>query len=464
MVVLCWQAMAAEADDHPIRRWFRRFVEPSPRITDPEVRRRAALHSSLVLVLLVGASMAVLLEEAEHGFFQVMDAAHIVMWVGILALVGAYGLSRTRHSTLSAVVTVFTLSTLIWRLWAAIAAEEPSNDTLYFVALPLILSALLLPLTYTLVFVVLTLGTILLIPTFAALLGTEVGPALVFNLATFVLLVSSLIVAGAMLLDRARKQLADQGLQLRQQKEAMESSNQRLRELEADRIQFLNQAAHDLASPLTPVKLQVELIRLVGVEHPELTIGASVKMIQRNLGLFERLLQDIRELAKMDAGKLHLERSMIRLHDVATEVCGFYNPVAEEVGVRIDLGVPQELQVWADPRRVQQILNNLVANAIRFSPTWAAVTVAAQPQPERVEVRVTDRGRGLTGDEISRLFRPFSQVHDRSEVKERGTGLGLYICKGFVEAHGGRIWVESDGRGKGSTFAFTLPTTGPPKS
>ncbi len=453
--------MAVPADEHPVRHWFRRLVEPSARITEPEARRRAALHSSLVLVLLVGAFIAVMIEEAEHGFFQVVDAAHFVIWIGLLALVGAYALSRTRHYTVSAVLTVLTLSTLIWRLWAAIAVEEPGNDTLYFVALPLILSALLLPLVYTLAFIALTLGSVLLIPTFASLLQADVGTDLVFNLGTFVLLVSSLIIAGATLLDRARKRLADQGIELRRQTEAAASANQQLKQLEANRIQFLNQATHDLASPLTPVKLQVELIRLASVEHPELKVGPSVKMIQRNLALFEHLLNDIRDLAKMDAGKLHLERSKVRLQDVVTEVCGFYNPVAEIAGVRIDVDVPADLHVWADHRRAQQILNNLVANAIRFSPTWAAVTVAARQSPDSVEVRVTDQGRGLTGDEISKLFRPFSQVHDRSEVKERGTGLGLYICKGFVEAHGGRIWVESQGRGKGSAFAFTLPATGP---
>lgn len=404
--------------------------------------------------------MSILIEEAGHGFFQTIDAAHLVIWIGFFALVGAYALSRTRHYTFSAALTVFTVSTLIWRLWAATAVTEPANDTLYFVALPLILSALLLPLVYTLVFVTLTLGSVLLIPTFAAALEADVGTDIVFNLGTFVLLVSSLIIAASTLLERARKQLADQGEELRRQTEATASANQQLRQLEANRIQFLNQATHDLASPLTPVKLQVELIRMVGDEHPELKVGASVKMIQRNLALFEHLLQDIRDLAKMDAGKLQLERSMVRLQDVVADVCGFYNPVAETAGVRIDVDVPPDLHAWADPRRAQQVLNNLVANAIRFSPTWAAVTVAARPHAEGVEVRVTDRGRGLTSEEISKLFRPFSQVHERSEVKERGTGLGLYICKGFVDAHSGRIWVESDGRGKGSTFAFTLPSNG----
>jgi signal transduction histidine kinase len=450
-------------DGEAARRFFRPFVEPSPRITDPEERRRARLNSSLSLVLLIGAVASSLIEESAYGFFRDMDAAHFVILFGLLALVGAYGLSRTRHHTLSAVLTVYTLSTLVWRLWAVTVVEEPTNDTLYFIALPLILSALLLPLTYTLVFVGLTLASILLIPSFAAALGAPVERDLVFNLAVFVVLVSSLTIAAATLVDRARRQLAAQAVKLREQTEATESANQQLRDLEASRIRFLNQAAHDLAQPLTPVKIQVELIRIADAEDPDPRVGESIQMIERNLGLFEHLLQDIRDLAKMDAGQLRLEPTQVRLRDVAAEVCDFYKPVAEDAGVRIDLDVPEDLTAWADRRRLEQVLNNLVANAIRFSPTWAATTVRARSAPEGVEVRVTDKGRGLTGDEIGRLFRPFSQVHERSEVKERGTGLGLYICKGFVEAHGGRIWVESQGRGHGSTFAFTLPTTGAKK-
>src|SRR5687767_2718975 len=131
--------MAVAAEDHPFRRVLRRLVEPSVKITEAEARRRAALHSSLVLVLLGGAVVAVLIEELEHGFLELTDAAHLVIWIGLLALVGAYALSRTRHYTVSAVLTVLTVSTLLWRLWAVIAVEEPGNDTLYFIAIPLIL-------------------------------------------------------------------------------------------------------------------------------------------------------------------------------------------------------------------------------------------------------------------------------------------------------------------------------------
>jgi signal transduction histidine kinase len=445
----------------------RKLVEPSPRITDPELRHRAKVHSTLALVVLIGAVLASAAEEAEEGGSSQAEAARLVIWFGVLMLGAAYALSRTRHYTLSATLTVFTLSTLIWRLWAATVVQEPMTDVLYFVALPLILSVVLLPLAYTLVFILLTLGSVALIPAFSRSLGAPVPEGLVFNLSTFVLLVSALILAAAILLETSRRQLAEQAVLLEARTRETQEANEKLRQAESSRIQFLNQAAHDLANPLSPVKIQVELIRLTAEQHPELRVQDNVRMIQRNLGLFEHLLQDIRDLAKMDGGQLQLEKDTVRLHELATSVCDFYLPLAEEAGVRFDLVVPADIELTADPRRIQQVLNNLVANAIRFSPTWTAVAIEAQRRENEVEVSVADKGRGLTSDEISRLFRPFSQVHDRSEVKERGTGLGLYICKGFVEAHGGRIWAESNGRGHGSTFRFTLPTVpargeGPP--
>jgi signal transduction histidine kinase len=99
-----------------------------------------------------------------------------------------------------------------------------------------------------------------------------------------------------------------------------------------------------------------------------------------------------------------------------------------------------------------------LTNALKFTPAGGRVVVEAAQEGADAVVRVRDSGRGLAPDEIPRLFKPFSQVHERSEVAERGTGLGLYISKGIVEAHGGRIGCASEGRGSGSTFSFWLPT------
>ncbi|MCA1819117.1 MAG: HAMP domain-containing histidine kinase, partial [Halobacteriales archaeon] len=136
---------------------------------------------------------------------------------------------------------------------------------------------------------------------------------------------------------------------------------------------------------------------------------------------------------------------------------------AHERGVTLTVRASGPVPVEADHERLAQVLSNLLTNALKFTPAGGAVTLRVGAGPGGgAEVAVEDSGRGLTADEAARLFQPFSQVHDPGEVKEPGTGLGLYICKGIVEAHGGRIQVKSAGRAHGSTFTFELPARPPP--
>jgi signal transduction histidine kinase len=117
---------------------------------------------------------------------------------------------------------------------------------------------------------------------------------------------------------------------------------------------------------------------------------------------------------------------------------------------------PELPLAWADPQRVHQVLGNLLANALNFSRPPAPVAVSARVVDEDIQFAVADRGVGLRTDEYERIFEPFYRGDGAKAARSRGTGLGLAICKGIVEAHGGRIWVESEA-GKGSTFYFTLP-------
>jgi len=115
--------------------------------------------------------------------------------------------------------------------------------------------------------------------------------------------------------------------------------------------------------------------------------------------------------------------------------------------------------VRADPVRIGQVLTNLVANAVKFTPRDGHVTVRLANEGQQVRIDVADEGRGLEPAEIARLFQPFTQVHDRAALDpaDRGTGLGLFISKGIAQQHGGRIDCASPGRGKGSTFTLWLP-------
>jgi signal transduction histidine kinase len=165
-------------------------------------------------------------------------------------------------------------------------------------------------------------------------------------------------------------------------------------------------------------------------------------------------------MAKAEAGMLRIHPQAVDLETVVKTAVTSLLAQARLKGVTLDVATDGPLPLDADAQRVTQVLYNLVGNALKFTPPEGRVMVRASRQRESARVDVVDTGRGLTAEEAARLFRPFVQVHDPAEVQDKGTGLGLFISKQLVEAHGGRIWVESPGRGHGSTFAFELPLSG----
>ena len=173
------------------------------------------------------------------------------------------------------------------------------------------------------------------------------------------------------------------------------------------------------------------------------------------------LIQDLLDVARMEAGALRVTPSLFHLQELLEEIVVFHRGMGEEIGVSVRCQLPDPgAQGWGDRNRVFQLLSNLVDNALKFTPTKGTVEVGARVEPndEGVLFWVTDSGTGIAPESQARLFDRFWQVGRRDK---RGAGLGLSIVKGLVEAHGGRIWVESE-VGKGSTFLFVLPQRSSP--
>ncbi len=219
---------------------------------------------------------------------------------------------------------------------------------------------------------------------------------------------------------------------------------------------FINAAAHDLQQPLTPMMFALRHLKLL---MPDLTEEQQrpIEMLQRNVDRMSMLVQDLLDVARMEAGTLEYAIEPIPLDDVFSEAKHGFEAQAADRGVQVT-AAKSGLRVHADRRRVMQVLFNLVGNAVKFTGDGGQVTISASPTGQMVRVAVKDTGPGLSPDQINKLFKPFSQVHERSEGAPKGTGLGLYISKGIIEQHGGSIGVESDGPGRGATFWFTLPT------
>lgn len=241
--------------------------------------------------------------------------------------------------------------------------------------------------------------------------------------------------------------------------EGVNYSLSRIKELQDARTRLLDTISHDLANPLTPVRLQLSILKEALVDKPG-TTARSMEILERNVEQLARLIEDLKDVARLEGGTLKIRAAPADVAELARSAVDSFQGNAKERGVTLEGKVAPSLPVTADAQRITQVLFNFLTNALKFTPKDGLIRVEAGKSGKDAVVRVTDSGRGLTKEEMDKLFRPFSQVHKATEIKERGTGLGLYISKGLIESHGGKIFVESKGHGKGSTFGFSLPLSG----
>lgn len=245
--------------------------------------------------------------------------------------------------------------------------------------------------------------------------------------------------------------------QERQERIRQRDEIERLREQDSFKTQFINAAAHELGTPMTPIMLQVHLLRNRITEETDSAAAKSVAVLDRNIRRLQQLIQDVLDGARIQANRLGLRKEAMQLDEVIQEVVESFQAQAASAGVALTRDVRGDLGMIGDQSRITQVLFNLVSNALKFTTRGQAVTIRGRSTGATVEVSVIDDGAGMLPQRLGMLFQPFSQVHDRGTQTRPGTGLGLYISRGIVELHGGRITAESGGLGKGSTFTFVLP-------
>lgn len=238
---------------------------------------------------------------------------------------------------------------------------------------------------------------------------------------------------------------------------------EQLRRMNEFKARFINIAAHELKTPLTPMRIQVALLGEVYGPSLDDRVRHSVAILSRSVERLTRLVDDVLEAARLQANSLKLDRHPLDATRLAHHLAEAYEPAAKQVGVRLVTSLAPDLRVEADATRLEQVISNLISNALKFTPDGGRVKLAGRQESGKggahVVLEVEDTGLGMTDEQRSRLFLPFSQVHDNPEQRLRGTGLGLFICKGIVEEHGGTISAESAGPGKGSLFRVRLPAT-----
>ncbi len=219
------------------------------------------------------------------------------------------------------------------------------------------------------------------------------------------------------------------------------------------REEILAIVSHDLRAPLGSVQLAGSLLRELVADEGE--VGVVLDRLDAGVAHMQQLIEDLMDLARIDAGTLHIETAPTSVDQLVELATSLMESNMARKGVSLDQKVASPLpKVLADSKRVVQLLTNLLGNALKYSPRQGAVHLHVAARDNAVEFAVHDEGEGLNEEELSRLFDRFWQAERRSK---RGLGLGLYIAKAIVDAHGGRIWAEHQQAG-GACFKFTLPT------
>ena len=222
--------------------------------------------------------------------------------------------------------------------------------------------------------------------------------------------------------------------------------------------EFLAILSHELRTPLNAMLGWVRMLRTEKLDPA--TVSRALEVIERNTVLQARLIEDLLDVSRIVAGTLHLELQPVRIAPVIEVTVATMRPTAEAKGVVLKsaLGEPAG-PVRGDPGRLQQIIWNLVSNAIKFTPSGGRVEVRLTPEGSAVEISVRDTGKGITAEQLPHVFSRFGAAH-ASTQSHGGMGLGLSIVRHLVELHGGTVRAESPGPGQGATFTVTLPLTG----
>jgi PAS domain S-box-containing protein len=238
-------------------------------------------------------------------------------------------------------------------------------------------------------------------------------------------------------------------------------AEEELRNIMDIREQFISNISHELRTPLVSMMgyLDYILTGKLGAVPPK--IQQNLEVVKRNTNRLIRLTNDILDVRRIESGKIPLDLERLDLAELIKECMEELEPSILEKKQELELhGLDSPLTLEGDRLRLCQVMTNLLSNASKFTPERGRITVRVAPDGEQYHIEISDNGMGIKKEDLERVFEPFTTIKKPTYI--RGTGLGLSVTKGLIEAHGGRIWVESEGEGKGARFIFLLPKKIPP--
>ncbi len=233
----------------------------------------------------------------------------------------------------------------------------------------------------------------------------------------------------------------------------------RFREADEMKNTFISAVSHELKTPVALIKGYANTMRRSDAKWEEAVVRDSLQVIEEESDRLSELIDNLLDASRAQAGNFKLARVELDIDALVKRVIGKLQPQTKSHTLIAD--VPNDLPlVFADEARITQVLNNLLTNAVKYSPSGGEVRVTSAVTQDSVVISVIDQGPGISAEDQTMLFGRFARTESAVRKSIPGTGLGLYLCKSIVEAHGGKIWVQSDGK-HGSTFSFSLPQPTP---
>jgi len=237
---------------------------------------------------------------------------------------------------------------------------------------------------------------------------------------------------------------------------ALAKINEERREIDSAKTEFLSITSHELRTPITPMKAQLQMLEKDYFGKLTDKQKESLSIIIRNTDRLDNIIVDFLEISRIEAARLKFNFVEVNLAETVKETVKFMEGFGKEKNIELIVKTDGLPTIEADPDRVSQVLRNLITNAIKFSQEDSKIEVEAKLRENDILFSVRDYGTGITPEDQIRIFEPFYQVEKHSKRKYGGTGLGLAICRGIVESQNGKIWVDSK-IGRGSKFSFTVP-------
>lgn len=239
----------------------------------------------------------------------------------------------------------------------------------------------------------------------------------------------------------------------------LEHANERLKEVDQLKSEFLSLATHQIRAPLTAIKGYASLILEGDYGEVSEPVFKAVDVISKSCQNLVMIVNDFLNISRIEQGRMKYDLTEFDMRAVVEQVLTELKPNIENAGLTCTCNIHNNTEpvvVYADVGKMRQVIGNLVDNAIKYTPQ-GGITVDVATDGPTARLKITDTGIGIDSADISKLFNKFTRAKDANKTNVIGTGLGLYVAKQMVEAQGGKIWIESEGVGKGSTFVVELP-------